>query len=179
MSKFDRCREIDTNYARQVWTQDVEASIKALGMAALELVTLADASFNAIVRAHPLEALAIIETGTQDEMEVGLARLPEDVLAQHMAFTYGGFDADELLEMPMEERRTFVGVMSDIPSDMFDELTAEQMGQYYEYFINGESREMALVLVLANARLAGSGVEICPSAPTGSNSVELISTKSV
>jgi len=147
------CREIDIDYARRVWSNDASHSADVLGMNAPQLVDLPVHEFDAIVRLHPLEAIDVIENGTQDEYKTGRGRLPDDVLAQHMAFTYGGIDAMQLLAMSKEERRTYILVFSDVMPEMLDELSAAQMGQYYDYLINGESREMALALVLANEKL--------------------------
>ena len=137
-----RCREITPQYAAEVWSMPTDEASKVLGMTALQLVTMADAPFNAILLALPLEALSLLETGSADEHELGMLRVPEAVWAAYYDLTYG-IDVDEFLELPKGERQDYLEHWSEFPFSILARLTPYQLNFYYEHLAGGCDRTVA------------------------------------
>ncbi len=114
-------------------------------MTPLELVTMAEAPFKAILYALPLEALDLISEGTTDEFQLGMARVPESVWAEFYALTYG-IDPDEYLDVPESDRRGWLEFWSDLPLSVMEKLTPYQLNVYYESILDGEDRRHSLAL---------------------------------
>lgn len=113
-------------------------------MSALNLVTMSDGPFNAILRAMPLEALDLISAGDADEYDLGMARVPDDVWAEFYALTYG-IDTAEFLDVPEAHRRAYLEACGEVPLDAMQALTPLQMNVYYDSMAGGDDRQVALV----------------------------------
>lgn len=138
-----RCRPMDVEYASQFFTISIAENVGLLEMSPLEFVCLPDPAFLATLRAHPLEGLALIDSGGEEEREVGHARVPSDVWGASYSM-FLGFDVTEYLDLDKEHRGTFLDVEPEVTRREIAELSPAQLEEYLSLMVTGVRRREAL-----------------------------------
>ena len=113
--------------------------IVALALKYLQPITL---------RAHPLEAIALIDNGGEEEREVGNERLPDDVLGEAYNHLLD-FDVDEYLSLGEEDRGTHLDVEPEVTRREIAELSSDQPEESITLIATGVGRRDALAEVMA------------------------------
>ena len=143
-----RCRPMDVEYASQFFTTSISKNLGSLEISPIEFVCLPDPVFLATIRAYPLEGIALIDQGGEEEREVGRARVPDDVWAASYAMLLG-FDVEDYLDLSEEYRGTFLDVEPEVTRREIAELEPNQLEEYIGLMATGVRRREALAQVTA------------------------------
>jgi hypothetical protein len=123
-------------------------NVAFLGMSPLEFVIIPDPVFLATIRAHPLEGLALIDQGGEEEREIGNERIPDDVWAETYAHLLG-FKTSEYLSFDADDRGLYLDIEPEVTRIEIAKLTQAQVEEYIILITTGVRRRDALAEVMA------------------------------